>query len=68
MCVNFNENIQGLWLLNTLPDSWEFLHVSIINSAPGVKVTIKFVKSGVLNEKVRRKSQVSSSHSDVLYT
>lgn len=68
MGVNFDDEIQGLWLLNTLPDSWETLHVSLTNSAPGGKVTMEYAKSGVLNEEVRRKSQGTSSHSDVLYT
>lgn len=68
MSVNFDDEIQGLWLLNTLPDSWETLRISLTNSAPSGKVTMEFAKSGVLNEEVRRKSEGSSSHSDVLYT
>ena len=68
MSVNFYDEIQGLWLLNTLPDSWETLCVSLTNSATGGKVTMEHAKSGVLNEEVRRESQDTSSHSDVLYT
>ena len=68
MCVNFDDEIQGLWLLNTLSDSWETLRVSLTNSATGGKVTMEYAKSGVLNEEVRRKSQDISSHLDVLYT
>ena len=34
MSVKFDEEIQGLWLLNTLPDSWENLRVSLTNSGP----------------------------------
>ena len=68
MGVNFDDEIQGLWLLNTLPDSWETLRVSLTNSATGGKVTMEYAKSGVLNEEFRRKSQDTSSHSDVLYT
>lgn len=67
MSVNFDDEIQGLWLLNTLPDSWETLRIFLTNSAPDDKVTMEFAKSGVLNEEVRRKSQGSSSHSDILY-
>ena len=62
MGVNFNDEIQGLWLLNTLPDSQETLRVSLTNSATGGKVTMAYAKSGVLNEEVRRKSQDISSH------
>ena len=68
MGVNFDDEIQGLWLLNTLPNSWETLRVSLTNSATGGKVTMEYAKSGVLNEEVRRKSQDTFSHSDVLYT
>ena len=40
MGVNFDDEIQGLWLLNTLPDSWENLRVSLTNCATSVKVTM----------------------------
>ena len=56
MGVNFDDEIKGLWLLNTLPDSWKPLRVSLTNSATGGKVTMEYAKSGVLNEEVRRKS------------
>ena len=71
MGVKFDDEIQELWLLNTLPDSWETLRVSLINSAPSGVVTMESTKSGVLNEEMRRISQASSSsasHSDVLVT
>ena len=71
MGINFEDEVQGLWLLNILPDSWETFRVSLTNSAPDGKVTMEYVKSGVLNEEVRRRSQnssSSSSHSDVLVT
>ena len=41
---------------------------SLTNSATGGKVTMEYAKSGVLNEEVRRKSQDTSSNTDVLYT
>ena len=71
MGVKFDEEIQGLWLLNTLPGSWKTLRVSLTNFAPGDIVTMEYVKSGVLNKEMRRRSQASSSsssHSDVLVT
>ena len=68
MGVNFDDEIQELWLLNTLPDSWKTLRVSLSISTTGGKVTMEYEKSGVLNEEVRRKSQDISSHSDILYT
>ena len=68
MGVNFDDEIQGLWLLNTLPNFWETHRVFLTNSAAGGKVTMEYAKSGMLNEEVRRKSQDTFSLSDVLYT
>ncbi|KAL4296424.1 hypothetical protein GQ457_12G004830 [Hibiscus cannabinus] len=53
MGVKFDDGILGLWLLATLPDSWETFRVSLINSAP---------------QEVRRISQGSTSQSEVLVT
>ena len=60
MGVNFDDEIQGLWLLNTLPNFWETHRVFLTNSATGGKVTMEYAKSGMLNEEVRRKSQDTS--------
>ncbi|VFQ73301.1 unnamed protein product [Cuscuta campestris] len=69
MGVKFEDEILGLWLLNTLPDSWENLRVSLISSAPGGTVTMDYVKAAVLNEEVRRRThETSTSKSDVLVT
>ena len=40
MGVNFDDEIQGLWLLDTLTNSWETLRVSLTNCATSVKVTM----------------------------
>ncbi|VFQ58709.1 unnamed protein product [Cuscuta campestris] len=67
MGVKFEDEILGLWLLNTLPDSWENLRVSLISSAPGGTVTMEYVKAAVLNEEVRHRThETSTSKSDVL--
>ncbi|VFQ69408.1 unnamed protein product [Cuscuta campestris] len=69
MGVKFEDEIMGLWLLNTLLDSWENLRVSLIGSAPGDTVTMEYVKTAVLNEEVRRRThETSTSKSDVLVT
>ncbi|KAG6431267.1 hypothetical protein SASPL_109345 [Salvia splendens] len=68
MGVTLDDEIVGLWLLATLPDSWETLRISLINSAPSGIVTLEIAKNGVLNEEVRRRSQGSSSQSEVLVT
>ena len=66
MGIRFDEEVQGLWLLGTLPDSWETFRTSLSNSAPNGVITMDMAKSSVLNEEMRRKSQYSSSQSDVL--
>ena len=62
MGVNFDDEIQGLWLLNTLLNSWETRCVSLKNCSTGGKVTMEYAKSGVLNEEIRRKYQDISSY------
>ena len=68
MGVILDDEIVGLWLLATLPDSWETLRISLINSAPSGIVTLEIAKNGVLNEEVRRRPQGSSSQSEILVT
>ncbi|GMI83398.1 hypothetical protein HRI_002009100 [Hibiscus trionum] len=68
MGVKFDDEILRLWLLVTLPDSWETFRVSLINFAPQRIITLDLAKSGVLNEEVRRRSQSSTSQSEVLVT
>ena len=66
--IKFEEEVQGLWLLGTLSDSWETFRTSLSNSAPDGSITMDLVKSYVLNEEMRRKSQGSSSRSNVVVT
>ncbi|KAK8548084.1 hypothetical protein V6N12_061007 [Hibiscus sabdariffa] len=68
MGVKFDDENLGLWLLATLPDSWETFQVSLINSAPQGIIILDLAKSCVLNEEVRRRSQGSTSQSEVLDT
>lgn len=67
MGIKFNVKIQGLFLLGSLPDSWEVLRTSLSNSALDGAISMDLAKSSLLNEEMRRKSQGSSS-SDVLVT
>ena len=62
MGIKFEEEVLGLWLLNILLDDWESFRVSLINSAPGGTLTMEYVKSGVLNEEMRRTLDTSKSH------
>nr|GFC56288.1 retrovirus-related Pol polyprotein from transposon TNT 1-94 [Tanacetum cinerariifolium] len=68
MGIKFEDEIQGLWLLGTLPDTWETFRTSLSNSAPDGVITMELAKGSMLNEEMRRKSQGSSSQSDVLVT
>ena len=67
MGIKFDEEIQGLLLLGSLPDSWETFRTSLSNSALDGVISMDSAKSSVLNEEMRRKTQGSSS-SDVLIT
>jgi len=60
------EKIQGLLLLGSLPDSCEILRTSLSNSAPDGVISMNLAKSNILNEEMRRKSQGTSPHSDIL--
>ncbi|GJX68527.1 retrovirus-related pol polyprotein from transposon TNT 1-94 [Tanacetum coccineum] len=55
MGIKFKDEIQGLWLLSTLPDTLETFRTSLSNSAPDGVITMKLAK-GFLNEEMRRKS------------
>lgn len=66
--INLEDELAALWLLNTLPESWETFRISIINSAPNGVVSLEAVKPAMLNERMRRKVQGSSSQSEVLVT
>ena len=67
MGIKIDNEVLALLVLASLPESWETLKISITNSAPNGVVSMEFIKSGVLNEEMRRRAQVStSSQSDVL--
>ncbi|KAJ9545871.1 hypothetical protein OSB04_025578 [Centaurea solstitialis] len=68
MGIKFEDEIQGLWILGTLPDSWETFRTSLSNSAPDGVISMELAKGSILNEEMGRKSQGSSSQSDVLVT
>jgi hypothetical protein len=68
MGIKFDDEVQGLCFLGTLSDSWETFRMSLFNSAPNGVINMDLVKSSVLNEEMRRKSQGTSSQSEVLVT
>ena len=56
--IKFDEEIQGLLLLGSLPDSWETFRTSLSNFAPDGVISMDSAKSSVLNEDIRRKLKV----------
>ena len=58
MSIKFDEEIQGLLLLGSLPDSWKILITSLSSCAPDGVISMDLAKSSVSNEEMRRKSQV----------
>ena len=65
MKITFDDELQALLLLSSLPESWETLVVTVSNSAPDGVVTVSQVTSSMLNEETRRKSS-GSSHFEAL--
>ncbi|KAK9006816.1 hypothetical protein V6N11_019147 [Hibiscus sabdariffa] len=55
MGVKFDDEILGLWLLATLPNSWDTFRVSLINYAPHGIIKLVLAKSDVLNEEGRNR-------------
>ena len=47
-----------------MPDSWNTLVASIINSAPDGKLTVEMVKNSMRNEEARKKEKGDASSSD----
>ncbi|RDX70055.1 Flavonoid 3',5'-hydroxylase 1, partial [Mucuna pruriens] len=68
MDIKFEDEILGLLLLNSLSESSETFKVSITNSAPNGVVILQMIKGSILKEEIRRKTQGSSSRSEVLVT
>lgn len=56
----FDDKLKAIFLLMTLPDSWETLVVSLSNSPT---LTYDGVRGSILNEEIRRKSSGESSSS-----
>lgn len=53
--LKFDDELQALLLLSSLPDNWETLVVSLSNSAPDGKLSMSIVKDALFNEEARRK-------------
>jgi hypothetical protein len=64
MKITFEDEVQALLLVSSMPDSWNTLVVSVSNSAPDGKLTLEMVKNSMLNEEARKKEKGDASLSD----
>uniref|UniRef100_A0A3Q7IYR6 Retrovirus-related Pol polyprotein from transposon TNT 1-94-like beta-barrel domain-containing protein n=1 Tax=Solanum lycopersicum TaxID=4081 RepID=A0A3Q7IYR6_SOLLC len=55
MKIVLDDELQALFLLSSLPDSWETLVVSISNSALDGTLSLDVIKESMFNEELRRK-------------
>ncbi|GFZ04053.1 hypothetical protein Acr_16g0006770 [Actinidia rufa] len=60
----FDDEMQALLLLSSLPESWETLVVSLSNSAPNGKLTTSMVMDALFNEEARRIEMGSTDQSE----
>jgi len=63
MGIKFDDEVLALMVLASLPESWKTLKISLTNTAPNSVVNMENVKSSILNEEMRPRSQSSSSSS-----
>ncbi|GFS38384.1 ADP/ATP carrier 2 [Actinidia rufa] len=62
--LQFDDEMQALLLLSSLPESWETLVVSLSNSAPNGKLTTSMVMDALFNEEARRREMGSTNQSE----
>ncbi|GFY93698.1 hypothetical protein Acr_09g0001440 [Actinidia rufa] len=62
--LQFDDEMQALLLLSSLPESWETLVVSLSNSAPNGKLTTSMVKDALFNEEAQRREMGSTDQSE----
>ncbi|GFS33426.1 hypothetical protein Acr_00g0028390 [Actinidia rufa] len=62
--LQFDDEMQALLLLSSLPESWETLVVSLSNSAPNGKLTTSMVMDALFNEETRRREMGSTDQSE----
>ncbi|BFG34853.1 hypothetical protein CerSpe_211270 [Prunus speciosa] len=66
MQMVLDDELQALVLLNSLPDSWDTLVVSLSNSTPQCVLSLDIVKDSMFDEEARRKEQGVVAESEAL--
>ncbi|GKV34500.1 hypothetical protein SLEP1_g42871 [Rubroshorea leprosula] len=54
--IEFDDEVNGLILLNTLPESWESFRSTTINSSPGGQVTLEIAKNRIFEKEKRMRA------------
>ena len=62
--LQFEDEMQALLLLSSLPENWETLVVSLSNSAPNGKLTTSMVMDALFNEEARRREMGTTDQSE----
>ena len=65
--VEFLDSVKALFLLITLPNSWDTFRTAISNSAPPSGLTKANVASSLLTEEVNKKNLDSTQSGTTLY-
>ncbi|MCO5610542.1 hypothetical protein L7F22_064781 [Adiantum nelumboides] len=63
--LNFNDEMKAIFLLCSLPASWDTFNKAISNSTDGGKIAFGDVTSVLLTEEIRRQSLDSGGHGEV---
>ncbi|MCO5574423.1 hypothetical protein L7F22_028208 [Adiantum nelumboides] len=63
--LNFDDEMKAIFLLCSLPASWDTFNIAISNSTHGGKLDFGDVTSALLTEEIRCQSLDSSGHGDV---
>ncbi|MCO5600941.1 hypothetical protein L7F22_055058 [Adiantum nelumboides] len=63
--LNFDDEMKAIFLLCSLPASWDTFNTTISNSTHGGKLGFGDVTSVLLTEEIRRQSLDNGSHGDV---
>ncbi|GFY87492.1 hypothetical protein Acr_05g0011310 [Actinidia rufa] len=62
--LHFDDEMQALLVLSSLPESWETLVVSLSNSTQDGKLTMSTVKHALFNEEARKKEMGMTDRSE----
>ena len=64
--IIFEDNVKAMFLLVTLPDSWDTFRTAISNSVPAGELTSTNVESSLLTEEINQKNNAGSKSSSAM--